>query len=68
MIESKKAESSLYSPLTGELTQFNAALMDDPSAINVDKYGNGWLFDMLSSGEELKSPAEYMNTLMTFGW
>jgi glycine cleavage system H protein len=63
MIESKKAESSLYSPIAGELTQFNATLMDDPSAINVDKYGDGWLFDMIGSGEELKPPAEYIEQL-----
>lgn len=63
MIESKKAESSLYSPLTGELAQFNGDLMEDPSAINVDKYGNGWLFDMIGPGEELKSPAEYIEHL-----
>src|SRR5687768_2066192 len=34
-IESKKAESSLYSPIAGRLTRFNAQLMSDPSAINV---------------------------------
>lgn len=45
-IESKKAESSLYSAVSGTLTQFNEALMEDPSAINVDKYGAGWLFEM----------------------
>ena len=45
-IESKKAESSLYSPLTGKLVRFNETLMEDPSAINTDKYGDGWLFEM----------------------
>jgi len=45
-IESKKAESSLYSPAAGQLLTFNDELMDDPSAINVDKYGEGWLFTM----------------------
>ena len=39
-IESKKAESALYAPISGQLTTFNEELMDDPSAINVDKYGN----------------------------
>ena len=62
-IESKKAESALYSPIAGKLTTINTELLSDPSAINVDKYGNGWLFDMLSSGEELKSPAEYIEHL-----
>lgn len=50
-IESKKAESSLYAPLTGELTQFNPALMADPSQINMDKYGDGWLFELTESSE-----------------
>ena len=45
-IESKKAESSLYSAVSGNLSQFNEALMEDPSAINVDKYDAGWLFEM----------------------
>ena len=45
-IESKKAESSLYAPAAGQLLSFNDELMDDPSAINVDKYGEGWLFTM----------------------
>lgn len=45
-IESKKAESSLYSPVAGKLVRFNEALMEDPSAINIDKHGDGWLFEM----------------------
>lgn len=45
-IETSKAESDLFSPLTGTLTQFNQALLNDPSAINVDGYGEGWLFDL----------------------
>lgn len=45
-IESQKAEASLYSPTAGELVRLNDQLMTDPSAINVDKYGGGWLFEM----------------------
>ena len=45
-IESKKAESALYAPGVGQLIQFNDTLMEDPSAINTDKYGAGWLFEM----------------------
>lgn len=59
-IESKKAESSLYAPTAGLLTQFNEALLKDPSAINVDKYGQGWLFEMESAGVELISPDAYV--------
>lgn len=49
-VESKKAESSLYAPAAGQLLTFNDELMDDPSAINVDKYGDGWLFTMKVDG------------------
>ncbi len=63
-IESKKAESSLFSPLSGSITEFNPALMDDPSAINVDKYGDGWLFEMQSDDSSpLISAAEYVQLL-----
>jgi glycine cleavage system H protein len=47
-IESKKAEASLYAPIAGRLSVFNPELLDDPSAINVDTYGIGWLFEIQS--------------------
>ena len=62
-IESKKAESDLYAPLAGTLTAFNTALLADPSAINVDKYGEGWLFEIAGDGQELLSPAAYLQHL-----
>ena len=62
-IESSKAESSLYAPTTGMLTVLNETLMNDPSAINVDKYGAGWLFGMQSPGDNLMSPVEYLEHL-----
>lgn len=66
-IESKKAESSLYSPLTGTLVQFNADLLSDPSAINVDKYGQGWLFEIEpadpAGNGPLLTPPEYIKHL-----
>ena len=43
-IESSKALSSLYAPAEGKLIEFNEELLDDPSAINTDGYGKGWLF------------------------
>jgi glycine cleavage system H protein len=48
-IETSKAESDLFAPLTGTLATFNQALLDDPSAINVDGHGAGWLFEIDSS-------------------
>ena len=62
-IESKKAESSLYAPVGGTLVCFNEELLSDPSAINVDKYDGGWLFEMQTAGEGLLSPEEYLQHL-----
>jgi glycine cleavage system H protein len=62
-IESKKAESSLYAPIPGRLVRFNEELLSDPSAINLDKYGAGWLFEIAGAGESLLSPAGYMEHL-----
>src|SRR5262245_35832025 len=45
-LESSKAQSELYAPLAGAITAFNTALLNDPSAINADGYGAGWLFEM----------------------
>lgn len=59
-IESKKAESSLYAPIGGTLVRFNEQLMADPSGINVDKYGDGWLFEMKGEQGGLISPEEYI--------
>jgi glycine cleavage system H protein len=59
-IESSKAESALYSPMPGRLTQINADLLADPSTINVDSYGRGWLVEIEGTGEGLLSPEEYM--------
>ncbi len=59
-IESKKAESALYSPMSGELVRFNEQLMSDPSSINVDKYGEGWLFEMRGDHAGLIDTAEYL--------
>ncbi len=62
-IESKKAESALYAPMAGMLTKFNEELLSDPSAINVDKYGGGWLFEMQGAGEGLLHPSQYVEHL-----
>jgi len=62
-IESQKAEASLYAPMSGTLVALNETLLKDPSAINVDKYGEGWLFEITGSGEALLDPAEYLEHL-----
>lgn len=62
-IESKKAESSLYAPAPGQLLEFNDQLMSDPSSINVDKYGDGWLFEMDLKSNDFLTAAEYVEFL-----
>ena len=59
-IESSKAESALYAPMAGVLTEFNQNLLSDPSTINVDMYGEGWLFSMEGPGDALLSVEEYL--------
>lgn len=62
-IESKKAESDLFAPLGGTIAKYNKDLLADPSAINVDKYGNGWLFEMDASSDGLLSAEQYLEHL-----
>ena len=59
-IESSKAESDLYAPMAGRLTQLNQELLSDPSAINVEPYGRGWLFAMEGPADTLLSPDDYL--------
>jgi glycine cleavage system H protein len=59
-IESQKAEASLYAPLAGDLVRINEVLLKDPSSINVDKYGAGWLFELNTASDGLLSPEEYL--------
>jgi glycine cleavage system H protein len=58
-IETSKAVSDLFAPLAGTILEFNPELLKDPSGINVDGYGSGWLFDMECAGETLWSVDEY---------
>ena len=46
VVESVKAASEIYAPLTGEVTETNDALVDDPSLANSDPTGGGWFFKM----------------------
>ena len=62
-IESSKAESELYSPMAGTVLEFNQDLLDDPSAINVDKYGRGWLFTIQGEEPPLLAAEAYLDHL-----
>ena len=53
VVESVKAASDVYAPLTGEVIENNSALEDSPELVNSDPYGDGWLFRM-----QLSNPSE----------
>ena len=53
VVESVKAAADVYMPVTGEITEVNEALRDDPSLANSDPMGAGWFFKV-----KLSNPAE----------
>ena len=58
-IETSKAMSDLFAPQAGTLARFNPELLTDPSAINVDNYGAGWLFELAGPEADTLTAAEY---------
>ncbi len=58
-VESVKSVSELYAPIDGEIVEGNADLEDDPSLINSDPYGKGWIAKLkLADGTDL---SQFMN-------
>ena len=54
VVESVKAASDVYSPVSGEVIEGNQALVDDPALVNSDPQGEGWFFKLrLSDTNEL---------------
>ena len=67
VVESVKAASDVYAPITGKVVEVNTALADKPETIHEDAYGDGWIFvieaeepDQLN---ELLSPDDYAELL-----
>jgi glycine cleavage system H protein len=54
-IESVKATSELYSAVSGEVVEANAALKNDPSLVNQDPYGKGWMIKVRAPGADLSA-------------
>jgi glycine cleavage system H protein len=52
VVESVKAASDIYSPVSGEIVEVNEALGDKPEIINEDAYGEGWIFLVRASDRE----------------
>jgi len=61
-IESAKAVSSMFPPFAGKVLNFNPQLLNDPSGINADNYGSGWLFEFETTSP-LLSAAGYVEFL-----
>ena len=54
VVESVKAASDLYAPISGTIVAINEDLEDDPAVINTDPYDDGWLFEVeLSDASEM---------------
>lgn len=63
VVESVKAASDVYAPVSGKVLEVNSALTDKPETINEDAYGDGWLFVVQASDtdelNELLGPDDY---------
>lgn len=68
VVESVKAASDVYAPLSGQVTAGNAKLTAEPETINTQPYGEGWLMRLKPAAgalaaAELLSPADYQKLL-----
>ena len=67
VVESVKAASDIYAPLSGEIIEINSNLESDPALINTDPYGAGWIFKIRlndsSTFETLMDAENYKNVL-----
>jgi len=67
-IEAVKTVSDLFMPVSGEVTEFNQVLEDDPELINTDPYGDGWIIKVcisdISTLDELLSSDQYKNLIL----
>jgi glycine cleavage system H protein len=59
VVESVKTASDIYSPVSGQVTEINKAVSDNPGLVNSDPYTNGWFFKV-----KLSSP-DQVNALLT---
>ena len=63
VVESTKAASDVYTPITGEITETNQSIVDDPGAVKKDPEGSAWFFRVKiknkSELDELMSKADY---------
>ncbi|MEV4012929.1 glycine cleavage system protein GcvH [Nonomuraea angiospora] len=60
-VESTKSVNEIYTPVGGEVVEVNQAVVDDPSLVNSDPYGDGWMFRVRVEGdaEDVLTAEEY---------
>ena len=67
VVESVKAASDVYAPISGSVVAVNEDLTDDPEKINSEPYGEGWIVRIAPSGDvdesELMSPDDYQRLI-----
>ncbi|MCA0403878.1 MAG: glycine cleavage system protein GcvH [Proteobacteria bacterium] len=67
VVESVKAASDFYAPISGVVTEVNQAVNDNPALVNSDPYGAGWLVKIKASNplelDELLSEQQYKNEI-----
>ena len=65
IVESVKAASDIYAPVSGTVISINEKLEDEPETVNEDPYGEGWFFrikpDDLAQLENLLDPETYLD-------
>jgi len=59
VVESVKTASDIYSPVSGQVTEINKAVADNPALVNTEPYAGGWFYKI-----KLSNPAE-MNALLS---
>jgi glycine cleavage system H protein len=59
VVESVKTASDIYSPVSGEITETNKAVVDNPALVNTEPYAAGWFYKL-----KLSNPAE-LNALLS---
>jgi len=67
VVESVKAASDIYAPVTGEVVEINPALEDEPETVNNSPYADGWFFRVKPAGlgelEDMLDADDYQSTI-----
>lgn len=63
VVESVKAASDVYMPVSGEIAEVNESLLDEPETINSSPYDNGWLFRIKPAEDNFEELDEYVELM-----